>query len=111
MSSQQTKVTVIMDVPKFVREQNKKLGRVAAEMGVDILNRAIMNAPKDSGALVRSGRISKKGETSVVVSFGDNSVRYARFRHFVNKKNPGTKLYLKRAAESVARGNTGKYFR
>lgn len=98
-------------IEAWIASEKKRMAAATAEMGTDILNRAIMNAPKDSGALVRSGRLTKTGETSYTVSFGDNSVRYAYKREYENKKNPGTKHYLRRAAESVQKGNIKKYFR
>jgi hypothetical protein len=45
------------------------------------------------------------------VIFGGGGVRYARRRHFENKKNPQTLQYLYRAGDAVVRGNTDKYFR
>lgn len=105
------KVNVTFPTTPWLSTEKKKLSSAVAEMGVDILNRAIMNAPKASGALVRSGRVVKTGTTSYSVSFGDNAVRYARKREFENKKNPQTIHYLKNAGDSVAKGNTKKYFR
>lgn len=101
---------VISTLPLWLSKEKKTIDNVTAEMGVDILNRAIMNAPKDTGALVRSGRVKKEGK-GYTVQFGDNSVRYAYRRHFENNKNPGTLLYLQKAGDSVVKGNIKKYFR
>lgn len=102
---------IISNKVKVANHTEEVLDRAETEMAVDILNRAIMNAPKDSGALVRSGRIVKSPRGGKAVQFGDNSVRYAYRRHFENKKNPQTLRYLKRAGDSVARGNIKKYLR
>lgn len=104
-------VEVTFPTVEWISTEKKSWSRAAAEMGTDILNRAIMNAPKLSGALVRSGRLVKTGEASYAVTFGDNQVRYAYRREYENKKHPSTIHYLKNAAESVQRGNTSKYFR
>lgn len=111
MANNIAKVTVEMDVKQVVATEAKRMDAAAGEMAIDILNRAIMNAPKDTGALVRSGRLNKDGTASYTVSFGDNRVRYARKREYENKKNPHTIHYLKNAVESVQRGNINKYFR
>ncbi len=104
-------VDVEFPTGQWLNQETKRISKAAAEMGVDILNRAIINAPKDTGALVRSGRLVKIGATEYAVVFGDNSVRYARKREHENKKNPQTLHYLERAGDSVARGNVNKYFR
>lgn len=80
------------------------------EMVTTVDERAKILAPKDTRALVNSAVISpiKDGYT---VKFGGGKVPYARRRHFENFKNPGSLGYLERAGESVARGDTAKYFR
>lgn len=105
-----SKFRIISTLPLWVKKEKGKINGVTTEMAVDILNRAIMNAPKDTGALVRSGRVVKQGK-GWTVRFGDNSVRYAYRRHFENQKNPQTLLYLQKAGDSVTRGNIKKYFR
>jgi hypothetical protein len=102
---------VILHTTKIVNEVHTHVDTASAEMATDILTRAIMNAPKESGALVRSGRLKKVADGAYTVIFGDNSVKYAYRRHEENKKNPQTLKYLDKAGESVARGNLGKYFR
>lgn len=103
---------IVSTLPLWITKEKKTIDDVTAEMAVDILSRAQMNAPKDSGALVRSGRVKKAdGGKGYTVQFGDNSVRYAYRRHFENNKNPGTLLYLEKAGESVQKGNIKKYFR
>lgn len=102
---------IISNSTKFLNDEHKRLDGINAEIATDILNRAIMNAPKDSGALVRSGRVKKKANGSYTVAFGDNSVRYAYRRHYENDKNPQTLKYLEKAGDSVQKGNIKKYFR
>ena len=88
------------------------LERGLAEMATDIDTRAKVLAPKDTRALVNSGRIKRLSAVAYQISFGnDGKVPYARMRHFVNKKNPQTLGYLSRAADSVARSDKGKYFK
>ena len=101
---------IVSTLASWLRNEESVLDGVTTEMAVDILNRAIMNAPKESGALVRSGRVVKAGR-GYTVQFGDNSVQYAYRRHFENNKNPGTLLYLEKAGDTVAKGNIRKYFR
>lgn len=104
-------VKVISNKVSVLNDTKKQLDGVTAEIAVDILNRAQMNAPKASGALVRSGRVTKADGGGYTVTFGDNSVRYAYRRHFENKKHPETLLYLEKAGDSVVKGNIQKYFR
>lgn len=111
MAANVTSVTVDFDTKGFVRSTEKTMDGAAAEMAIDILTRAQMNAPKASGALVRSGRVTKGATGQWYVSFGDNFVQYALRREHENQKNPQTLHYLERAGESVKKGNITKYFR
>lgn len=77
-------------------------------MATDIHRVASMLAPKDSRALVNSGRIKRNGPGNYSVIFGGGSVPYARRRHFENKKNPQTLKYLQNAGEAAKR-NIGRY--
>ncbi|WP_439946508.1 hypothetical protein [Streptomyces sp. BBFR109] len=60
-------------------------------------------APVLTRALVNSGRIRKNGQGSYSVIFGGGSVKYAKRRHYQNRKNPQTLLYLQRAGDANAR--------
>ena len=95
----------------FLQQEAEKQDGAMAEMAIDIMTRAQLNAPKASNALVRSAKVKRNSDGDYSVTFGDNSVRYATRRHYENKKNPGTLLYLEKAGESVSRGNMRKYFR
>lgn len=104
-------VKLITNTVKVLGDLKLELDGVTVEIATDILNRAIMNAPKASGALVRSGRVTKATDGGYTVTFGDNAVRYAYRRHFENKKHPETLLYLENAGDTVVKGNVQKYFR
>lgn len=80
------------------------------EMSTDIHRRAVMLAPRETGALANSGEIDRV-TNGYSITFGSTKVPYARRRHFENKKNPQTLGYLAKAGDSVVRGNTAKYFR
>lgn len=80
------------------------------EMATDIHRRAVILAPVDTSALRNSGVVDKISG-GYAIRFGSSRVPYARIRHEVNKKNPQTRRYLAKAGDSVARGDTAKYFR
>lgn len=95
----------------FLQQEAEKQDGAMAEMAIDIMTRAQLNAPKASNALVRSAKVKRNEKNDYSVMFGDNSVKYAKRRHYENKKNPGSLRYLEKAGESVGRGDLGKYFR
>lgn len=87
----------------------------ALEMATDVHRHAVINAPKDKGNLVASGRVEKQAKMGgYVVAFGGKAngvdVPYAKRRHYENLKNPQTLHYLERAGQNVDR-NKQKYFR
>lgn len=87
-----------------------KLDVAVLEMATDIHRASAILAPKDSRALVNSGRIERKGPASYAVVYGGGAVPYARRRHFENKKTPGSLKYLERAGDAAAR-NVKRYLR
>lgn len=89
----------------------KSLDRVVLEMATDIDRFAKILAPKDTGNLVNSGKITRNKSASYTVSFGGNGIRYAKRRHYENKKNPQTLRYLERAGDSVSKGSIKKYIK
>jgi hypothetical protein len=101
------KVTMKLNWSRQIQSQ---MNEALFEMTTDIHRRAVVLAPIDSGALRNSGEIDKV-QDGYRISFGSTRVPYARLRHFENKKNPQTLGYLAKAGDSVARGNTQKYFR
>lgn len=80
---------------------------IALQMATDVDRFAKVLAPKDKGNLVNSARIEKIAEGAFQVIFGGSSggfsVRYAKRRHYENKKNPHTLKYLQRAGSAVAK--------
>ena len=96
--------------PNWSGQVASQMNKGLLEMATDIHRRAVILAPIDSGALRNSGEVERvQGGYKIV--FGSGRVPYARRRHFENRKNPQTKGYLAKAGDSVARGNTEKYFR
>ena len=80
------------------------------EMATDIRNRAVILAPVETGALKNSGVVIPI-TNGYKIQFGSGRVPYARKRHFENRKNPQTIGYLAKAADSVERANSSKYFK
>ncbi len=60
-------------------------------------------APIDSGTLVSSGTIKRVKAGHYRIQFGGNGVKYAKRRHYENKKNPSTLLYLLKAGDRNSR--------
>jgi hypothetical protein len=103
-------VRVTSRVNQWAATEEARIDRRVLEIATDIDRASAVLAPKLTGALVKSKRINRKGIGHYTISYGSGSVRYARKRHFENKKNPGTLRYLERGGDSVKR-NIGKYFR
>lgn len=97
----------------MVKDWVGKLGQATEEglfdMITDVHKRAVILAPVEDGHLANSGKIEKitRGYS---LTFGSSRVPYARRRHFENNKNPQTKRYLSKAADSVFRAEPAKYF-
>lgn len=89
-------------------ERGMKLGIL--EMATDIHRRSKALAPVLTRALVNSGVIEPITD-GYRIKYGSGKVPYARRRHFENNKHPDTKGYLAKAGDSVARGDTSKYFK
>lgn len=104
------RVRVTHRIDKWTSTTKRKLDFAVLTMATDIDRAAKTLAPHDTGALASSGRISREGAAHYKIIFGGSSVRYARRRHFENKKNPGTLKYLERAGDSVSR-NVKRYLR
>lgn len=86
------------------------------DIATDIHARAIILAPKDTRALVNSGKISPV-QDGYSVKFGSERVPYARIQELggTTGKNGSVTIkgtrYLRKAGEGVAKGNISKYFR
>ena len=125
------KLTMNSNWDKVVKGDFTKVGLL--EMVTDIHRRSVVLAPRDTSALVNSSKISSI-QGGYKLSFGGSRVPYARIQHEGGTIKPkrakvlswegkdgkrhfaksvtikGTK-YLEKAADSVARGDKGKYFR
>lgn len=88
---------------RFIGDQQRALNRTVLTMATDIHRQSAILAPKDTRALVNSGKINKEKNASYNVEYGSTKVPYARRRHFENKKNPHTLKYLERAGKNVVR--------
>lgn len=88
----------------------KSLDKGLLEMTTDIHTRSGIIVAKDTRALLNSGIIEKIRE-GYRIKYGNARVPYARKRYFENKKTPSSLKWLEKAADSVSRGNTSKYFR
>lgn len=95
--------------PIWLAKTKLGLDKSVLKMAVDCHRVATTLAPVETGNLVGSGKINRKGNAHYSVSFGGGRVRYARRRHFENRKNPQTLKYLDRAGKSVTRSNILRY--
>lgn len=104
------RVRVTSNVIPWSVKKSQDFDATVLEMATDIDRIAKVIAPKASRALVNSARIVRRGVASYRVIFGGGPVRYARRRHFENKKTPSSLRYLQRAGDSV-RDNRQRYLR
>lgn len=102
------RVRITSRIMPWTVEQGRKADLAVLKMAVDIDRVAKMLAPHETGALQSSGTVERIGQAHYQVRYGGGSVPYARRRHFENKRNPGTLLYLERAGDSTAR-NARRY--
>lgn len=96
---------------EWLNATSDDLDRAVLEMATDIHRGASLLAPQDTGSLVKSGKVNRKGEANYSVSFGGGQVPYALRRHYENKKTPSSLLYLEKAGDAVSRGSTRKYIK
>lgn len=84
--------------------------RTQEQMAASIQTRAILLAPRLTGALKANGKIKTKGDTTSV-TFGDSTVPYARIQELGGVTGRGYrtrivgKHYLSKAGDSVAKMN------
>lgn len=97
-------------IKQWTSQTEGKLDLAVLEMATDIHRVSGLLAPKDTRALVNSGRIEREGKAHYKVIYGGGAVPYARRRHFENKKTPGSLRYLERAGDSTSR-NVKRYLR
>jgi hypothetical protein len=104
------RVHIKSQMEKYIGKQTKRMDDVMLSMATDIHRQSLVLAPKDTRALIGSGRINRLAEAEYSVEYGNPQVPYARRRHFENKKNPHTLKYLERAGKNVVT-KPDKYFR
>lgn len=105
--------------PNLAREAiiGQQLEQAVLEMATDVHARSAELVPKDTRALVNSGRIIRTGRARYIVRYGSSKVPYARIQELggVTGRNYATtivaKHYLRDAGDSVTRGDISKYFR
>lgn len=97
-------------IKQWTAEKERNADTAVLEMVTDVHRVAKVLAPKDTHALVNSGRIERRGTAHYSVTFGGGSVPYARLRHYVNRKTPSSLRYLQRAGEATER-NINRYVR
>lgn len=90
-------------VSQWTQQTIKKLDAKVLGLSTRIHRDAMRYAPRDTGNLISSGRIKRNGEANYSVIFGGGSVRYARVRHYINRKTPGSLRYLERAGDQNSR--------
>jgi hypothetical protein len=87
-------------INQWSKRKAQDLDAAMFELATTIHRDAGNLAPVDTAALVKSGKVKRNGEGNYSIIFGGGAVRYAKMRHYQNKKNPQTLLYLKRAGDS-----------
>lgn len=96
---------------KWLASEAAVLKRTELAMASAMINRGRMLAPHLTGALKASGRVVADSKGTAAVFGGQEiGVPYARRRHFENRKNPQTLLYLQKAGDSVAKEGIKKYY-
>jgi hypothetical protein len=87
-------------INQWSRKRAKALDVAMLELATTIHRDAVNLAPVDTRALVNSGRVKRNSEGNYSIIFGGGAVRYAKKRHYENKKNPQTLHYLERAGDA-----------
>ena len=94
---------------EFIKSQEKDYSSATYMMCNSIVQLARILAPVDTGDLRASGRVVKEGNNGSSAVFGGGKVKYARRRHYENRKNPQTLRYLERAGTSVSKKGIKNY--
>lgn len=103
-------VRVTSRINRWSARKARKLDLAMFDLATTIHRDAGNLAPVDTAALVNSGRVKRNREGSYSIIFGGNGVRYAKRRHYENKKNPHTLHYLERAGDANSK-NFERYIR
>lgn len=91
-------------------EKAREMDVAMLDLVTTIHRDAVNLAPRDTGALVNSGRIVRRALGHYSVIFGGGPVRYAKRRHYENRSNPQTLNYLKRSGDANSK-NFKRYLR
>lgn len=86
---------------------SKELNIGLLEMTTDVHARSNILTPKDTRALVNSGRIESVSD-GYKITYGSDRVPYARRQFYENRTSSH---WLTKAADGVVRGALAKYFR
>ena len=104
------RIRFISHIDKWVGNEDQRLDKAMLTLATDIDRVAKLQAPQETGALRASGIVKRNGLGKYSVIFGGGDVRYARKRHFENRKNPQTLRNLERAGDNQVR-NAKRYFK
>lgn len=94
---------------EFIKKEEKNYASATSRMCNSIVQLARLLAPVDTGDLRASGKVEKFGNNGSSAVFGGGKVKYARRRHYENRKNPQTLRYLERAGNSVSKKGIKNY--
>lgn len=93
-------VIIVDNFDKWFESEEKSVNVRLARKAADISRLSKAYAPVLTGELRSSHRVEKTANGYDVTV----NTPYARRRHFENRKNPNTKQYLKRAGDTITRG-------
>lgn len=96
-------VRITHRVNEWAESKARKADEALLDAATDVHRLAGMYTAKQTHALEKSGRVEKVKQGHLRVVFGGGPVKYARRRHYENKKTPGSLHYLERAGDSIAR--------
>lgn len=101
-------VVITSKIDKWSIENDRRLNIAILQTATRIHREAQDLAPVLSGHLRSSGRIvrNNRAKLGYSVVFGNAKVRYARRRHYENRKHPSTLKYLERAGDNNVRNLT-----
>ena len=98
------RVVVTSRVRQWATQQERNtFEKAMLSMMTDVHRQSQILAPKDTRALVKSGKIERQGNMHYQVRYGGGNVPYARRRHFENFRNPQTLGYLEKAGDNATR--------
>lgn len=96
-------VRITSHLKEWTADTAKELDIAMLDLATTIQRDARNLAPRETGALIASGKVTRAGQGHYIISFGGGRVPYAKRRHYENKKNPQTLHYLERAGDANSR--------